>query len=106
MPHGPPEGILNHKERSPMDLSFFFPKRQPKPEPKAKPRRVEIKPIRVFDKKAEKAHDKAMKLAAKALKGDFRLPRDEPLTLAEAKEMRALRQRERRASKAIETAIL
>jgi hypothetical protein len=64
-----------------------------------------IQPL-IFDKKREKEHDKAMKLAAKALRGDFRVPRDEPLTLAESKEMRALRQREKRASKAIETALL
>jgi hypothetical protein len=64
-----------------------------------------IQPL-IFDKKREKEHDKAMKLASKALRGDFRLPRDKPLTLAESKEVRALRPRERRASKAIETAIL
>jgi hypothetical protein len=64
-----------------------------------------IQPL-IFDKKREKEHDQAMKLAAKALRGDFRLPRDKPLSAAEAKELRAWRQRERRASKAIETAIL
>jgi hypothetical protein len=89
-------------------IAFFTepPPADREPEPKAKPRRVEIKSIRVFDKKAEKEHDKAMKLASKAINGAFRLPRDKPLSPAEAKEMRALRQRERRASKAIETAIL
>jgi hypothetical protein len=60
----------------------------------------------IFDKKREKEHDRAMKLASKALRGDFRLPRDKQLSPAECREMRALRQRERRASKAIENAIL
>jgi hypothetical protein len=88
-----------------MDISFFT-EPPAKPEPKAKPRRVEIKPIRVFDKKAEKAHDKAMKLASKAINGAFRLPRDQPLTLGDRRELRAEQQRARRASKAISEAIL
>jgi hypothetical protein len=90
-----------------MDISFFTdpPPTDPKPEPKGKPRKIEIQTIK-WDRKREKEHDRAMKLASKAINGDFRLPLDKPLTLGERKELRAWRQRERRASKAIETAIL
>jgi len=60
----------------------------------------------VWDKKREKAWNQSMKLAQKALKGDFRLPRDKPLTLAERKEMRAEQQRQRRANKTLISVVL
>jgi hypothetical protein len=64
-----------------------------------------IQPL-IFDKKREKEHDRAMKLASKALRGDFRLPKAAPLSPAERKELRAEQQRARRASKAISQVIL
>jgi hypothetical protein len=90
---------------SAIDFFLVRPPAEPEPEPKGKPRKIEIQTIK-WDRKREKEHDRAMKLAAKALKGDFRLPRDKPLTLAESKELRAERQRQRRASKALSEAIL
>jgi hypothetical protein len=61
-----------------VDLSFFMTEplpADPEPtKPKGKPRKVEIQAIK-WDRKREKAHDQAMKLAFKAIDGNFRLPR-------------------------------
>jgi hypothetical protein len=88
-------------------IDFFTnpPPAEPEPEPTAKPRRAEITTL-VWDKKREKQHDKAMKLAFKAINGNFRLPKAAPLSPADRKEMRAMQQRERRASKALSEAVL
>jgi hypothetical protein len=57
----------------------------------------------VIDQKRLKEFSKQMKTAAREL---ARMAKGPPLSPAEAREMRALRQRERRASKAIESVIL
>lgn len=64
------------------------------------------KPMRLFDKKRAKEFDQSIKLAFQVLKTDFRTPRDKPLTAEERRELRAEQQRQRRASKAQETALL
>jgi hypothetical protein len=93
----------------PVDLSFFMtepPPADPEPiQPKGKPRKVEIQTI-IWDRKREKAHDKAMKMGFKAIGADFRVPKGKPMTPAERRELRTMRQRERRASKALSEAIL
>jgi hypothetical protein len=62
---------------------------------------VTVKTI-VFDKKREKAFDKALKLANRAI---FNPPR-QPMTAEERREMRAEQQRARRAAKALGSVIL
>jgi hypothetical protein len=90
-----------------VDISFFTepPPAEPEPERHAKPRKVEIQTIK-WDRKREKEHDRAMKLAFRTINGNFRLPRAAPLSPADRKEMRAEQQRQRRASKALCDVIL
>jgi hypothetical protein len=91
----------------PVDISFFTdsPPAEPEPEPKGKPRKIEIQIIK-WDRKREKEHDRAMKLAFKAIDGNFRLPRAAPLSPADRKETRRLQQAHRRAAKALGNVIL
>jgi hypothetical protein len=88
-------------------IDFFTspPPADPEPEPKGKSRKVEIQTL-VWDKKREKEWNRAMKLASKAINGNFRLPKAAPMSPADRKEMRAEQQRTRRAAKAIGSVIL
>jgi hypothetical protein len=91
----------------PADISFFTDPTpvEPEPEPKGKPRKVEIRTL-VWDKKREKEWNQAMKLASKAIDGNFRLPRAASLSPADRRELRTIQQRERRKGKAIGEVVL
>jgi hypothetical protein len=86
-------------------IDFFLVKPPAEPEPSAKPRKVEIATL-IWSKKREKEHDRAMKLAFKAIDGNFRLPKAAPLSPADRRELRTIQQRETRAAKALGNAIL
>jgi len=85
---------------SAIDFFLVKPPAEPEPEPTAKPRKVEIQTIK-WDRKREKEHDRAMKLAFRTINGNFKLPKAAPLSPADRKEMRTIQQRERRASRAL-----
>jgi hypothetical protein len=86
-------------------IDFFTNPTPAEPEPRTKPRKVEITTLK-WDRKREKEHDRAMKLAFRTINGNFRLPRATPLSPADRRELRTIQQRERRLSKALSEALL